>query len=232
MTVRILVVDDNAINLKLASDLLESEGYKVERAVDAFQALEIINNWRAAHSFPLNTIQVGLRRRARDVDDHALIAQRLKRVPSILQKLRRFPHMKLSRMQDIGGCRAVVDTSAEARKVHLEYAKSRPQGRPIGPGGKDASKPQVRIIEHADVKRMLLAQKSYCEGALALELHCAKLVDDLHTGDDEQAAEDQHPDERADALRRGAQNDSSAIARQVSSRAATTPSQAPIFGSS
>src|SRR5437762_8089488 len=51
-------------------------------------------------------------------------------------------------------------------------------------------------------------------------------------GDDEQAAEDQHPDERADALRRGAQNDSSAIARQVSSRAATTPSQAPIFGSS
>jgi butyryl-CoA dehydrogenase len=70
-------------------------------------------------------------------------------------------------------------------EASLEYAKSRPQGRPIGPGGKDASKPQVRIIEHADVKRMLLAQKSYCEGALALELYCAKLVDDLHTGDDD-----------------------------------------------
>ncbi len=40
------------------------------------------------------------------------------------------------------------------------------------------------IIEHADVKRMLLAQKSYCEGALALELYCARLVDELHTGDD------------------------------------------------
>jgi butyryl-CoA dehydrogenase len=56
-------------------------------------------------------------------------------------------------------------------------------------GGRSArrqgrAKPQVRIIEHADVKRMLLAQKSYCEGALALELHCAKLVDELHTGDD------------------------------------------------
>jgi len=70
-------------------------------------------------------------------------------------------------------------------EASLEYAKSRPQGRPIGPGGKDATKPQVRIIEHADVKRMLLAQKSYCEGALALELYCAKLVDDLHTGDDD-----------------------------------------------
>ncbi len=73
-------------------------------------------------------------------------------------------------------------------EASLEYAKSRPQGRPIGPGGKDASKPQVRIIEHADVKRMLLAQKSYCEGALALELYCARLVDELHTGDAESRA--------------------------------------------
>src|SRR3954451_22621583 len=69
-------------------------------------------------------------------------------------------------------------------ETSLDYAKTRPQGRPTGVGGKDASKPQVPIIEHADVKRMLLAQKSYCEGALALELYCAKLVDELHTGDD------------------------------------------------
>ncbi len=69
-------------------------------------------------------------------------------------------------------------------EASLEYAKTRPQGRPIGPGGKDAAQPQVRIIEHADVKRMLLAQKSYCEGALALELYCARLVDELHTGDE------------------------------------------------
>ena len=71
----------------------------------------------------------------------------------------------------------------------LEYAQSRPQGRPIGGGGKDASKPQSRIIEHADVKRMLLAQKAYCEGALALNLLCAKLVDEQNTGESEQAAQ-------------------------------------------
>ena len=69
----------------------------------------------------------------------------------------------------------------------LDYAKNRPQGRPVGVGGKDASQPQVRIIEHADVKRMLLAQKSYCEGALALELYCARLVDEQHTGDAQSA---------------------------------------------
>jgi butyryl-CoA dehydrogenase len=65
----------------------------------------------------------------------------------------------------------------------LDYAKNRPQGRPIGAGGKDAAQPQVRIIEHADVKRMLLAQKAYCEGALALELYCARLVDEQHTAE-------------------------------------------------
>jgi alkylation response protein AidB-like acyl-CoA dehydrogenase len=68
-------------------------------------------------------------------------------------------------------------------EASLDYARGRPQGRPIGPGGKDAKQAQIPIIQHADVKRMLLAQKSYCEGALALELYCAKLVDELHTGE-------------------------------------------------
>ena len=68
-------------------------------------------------------------------------------------------------------------------EASLAYAKDRPQGRAVGAGGKDTSQPQVRIIEHADVKRMLLAQKSYAEGALALGLYCARLVDEQHTGD-------------------------------------------------
>ena len=59
----------------------------------------------------------------------------------------------------------------------LEYAKVRTQGRPVG--DKDPSRAQVAIIEHADVKRMLLAQKSYVEGALALGLYCARLVDEM-----------------------------------------------------
>jgi butyryl-CoA dehydrogenase len=71
----------------------------------------------------------------------------------------------------------------------LDYAKNRPQGRALAAGGKDASQPQVRIIEHADIKRMLLAQKSYGEGALALELYCARLVDEQHTASAEAADE-------------------------------------------
>jgi alkylation response protein AidB-like acyl-CoA dehydrogenase len=74
-------------------------------------------------------------------------------------------------------------------EASLDYARQRPQGRPLGVGGKDATQPQVPIIEHADVKRMLLAQKSYAEGGLALELYCARLVDELHTGDPRSARE-------------------------------------------
>ena len=61
----------------------------------------------------------------------------------------------------------------------LEYAKQRTQGRPLG--DKDPTRPQVALIEHADVKRMLLAQKSYVEGAFALGLYCWMLVDEGRT---------------------------------------------------
>ncbi len=65
----------------------------------------------------------------------------------------------------------------------LEYARVRPQGRPLS--GKDPSQPQVPIIEHPDVRRMLLAQKSYVEGSLALNLYCGRLVDELRTAEGE-----------------------------------------------
>jgi alkylation response protein AidB-like acyl-CoA dehydrogenase len=74
-------------------------------------------------------------------------------------------------------------------EASLDYARGRPQGRPITGSGKDATQPQVPIIQHADVKRMLLAQKSYVEGGLALELYCARLVDEQQTGDEAAAAE-------------------------------------------
>ncbi len=64
----------------------------------------------------------------------------------------------------------------------LDYARTRAQGRP--PAGKDPSAPPVAIIEHADVRRMLLAQKSYVEGGMALGLYCSKLVDEQETAPD------------------------------------------------
>ena len=64
----------------------------------------------------------------------------------------------------------------------LAYAKERTQGRPVD--AKNPGLPPVALIEHADVKRMLLAQKSYVEGAFALGLYCGVLVDEERSGTD------------------------------------------------
>jgi len=64
----------------------------------------------------------------------------------------------------------------------VAYAHSRVQGRPPNHGGRDAA--PVAIIEHTDVRRMLLAQKAYVEGALALGLYCSRLVDEQASGSD------------------------------------------------
>jgi hypothetical protein len=67
----------------------------------------------------------------------------------------------------------------------LEYARQRPQGRK--PDQRDPEAAQVAIIEHADVKRMLLAQKALAEGGLALSLYCARLVDEVTLCQEDQA---------------------------------------------
>ena len=76
------------------------------------ESITILINWRSAHAFPLNSIQNSLRHRAKKVDKDYLITQRLKRISSIENKLRRFPTMELNRMQDIGGCRVILSSNS------------------------------------------------------------------------------------------------------------------------
>jgi hypothetical protein len=89
-----------------------------------FEALDVVNNWRSSHSFPLNTFTVGLRRRARALDSHSIVAQRIKRMSSIELKLRRFETMTLGQMQDLGGCRAVLSSVNGVTKLVKAYRES------------------------------------------------------------------------------------------------------------
>jgi len=68
-------------------------------------------------------------------------------------------------------------------RASLAYAKDRPQGR--HPDSKDPGSPPVSIVEHADVRRLLLSQKAAVEGGLGLVLYCARLVDSQKTATDE-----------------------------------------------
>ncbi|MBK5006880.1 acyl-CoA dehydrogenase [Pseudomonas sp. S32] len=69
----------------------------------------------------------------------------------------------------------------------LEYARQRPQGRPLE--DRSPHTPPVPIIAHSDVRRMLLAQKAYVEGAFDLGLYAARLFDDTHTARDQATRE-------------------------------------------
>jgi hypothetical protein len=93
-------------------------------AQEYLAALDIINNWRSSHNFPLNTFHIGLKRRAKIIDPGAVTAQRIKRLASIEAKLLRFPTMTLSQMQDIGGCRAIVSSAQGVAKLCESYAES------------------------------------------------------------------------------------------------------------
>lgn len=57
----------------------------------------------------------------------------------------------------------------------LDYARNRPQGRPLT--NRDPESPMIMISEHADVKRMLMTQKAFVEGAMTLIYYCSELLD-------------------------------------------------------
>jgi ppGpp synthetase/RelA/SpoT-type nucleotidyltranferase len=83
-------------------------------------AMETLSYWRACHEDPLNSAVELLSRCSQKHDKQAVIAKRLKRAPSIVNKLRRFEGMKLRTMQDIGGCRVIVSNEKRVRKVVRE----------------------------------------------------------------------------------------------------------------
>jgi hypothetical protein len=87
-----------------------------------YTSLTIINNWRSAHAYPLQVIYVHLRK---TVSDNAIVAQRLKRLESITGKLKRLPNMSLCTMQDIGGCRVVVESIEDVYQIVQKLKSSK-----------------------------------------------------------------------------------------------------------
>lgn len=105
------------------------------------------------------------------------------------------PHKGLSYMFQmmnearIGVGQISAGLSSGAYYASLQYANERPQGRPVS--NKDVNLPQSLIIEHADVKRMLLHQKAVTEGSMALVAECS-LQADIHRVAEGEEAENAH----------------------------------------
>lgn len=93
--------------------------------IELTYALDVLDKWRAWHAYPMNTFQATLRKKVKSLRGKAIIAQRLKRLPTIIEKLKRFPTMELARMQDIGGLRAILGSVGDVRKLCRIYRKTK-----------------------------------------------------------------------------------------------------------
>jgi hypothetical protein len=89
---------------------------------EAVKARSVASNWRSAHAYPLHILYKNLKKRAETINPACLVVKRLKRMPSIIDKLRRF-NFKLSEIQDLGGCRAVLDTPDQVHALAFAYEK-------------------------------------------------------------------------------------------------------------
>lgn len=115
---RFSVQEVNAAGRKIRSF---AEPGDMPSAADLKAALEIIDNWRASHALPLNSFHMTLKTRALKIHGAVLTAQRIKRLESIAFKLMNENNMKLSQMQDIGGCRAVLPSIAKVTELRDVY---------------------------------------------------------------------------------------------------------------
>ncbi len=91
-------------------------------------ARAVLSNFRSAHAFPLNAVTVTVRQKALSINQNAVVAQRLKRLPTILDKLTRIPTMSVTTMHDLGGCRVILETVDEVEKL-VEELRDLPRAR-------------------------------------------------------------------------------------------------------
>lgn len=102
---------------KAGKTLVENNISPLER----IEVLNTINNWRSAHSYPLHLAIKNLQKKANKISTSAITARRLKRLSSIILKLKRNRNMKLTQMQDIGGCRVILPTIKEVHQLINQY---------------------------------------------------------------------------------------------------------------
>jgi hypothetical protein len=111
---------------KFSAELINKIGKRLAAGKASSEDIEILSDWRALHFYPLSAFQTVLRRQLAGAGcKNPTVAQRLKRLPTIIDKVKRFPEMKLGRMQDIGGLRAIVSSVDEVNRVAARSAQIR-----------------------------------------------------------------------------------------------------------
>lgn len=87
--------------------------------------IEILANFRSSHAYPMQSMIVHFRKKAFGVDRNAIVVRRLKRIPSIINKLKRFPSMSITTMGDIGGIRVILQDMTDVNKLRGSLLKDK-----------------------------------------------------------------------------------------------------------
>ena len=99
--------------------------------MDIHQAVEVYNNWRACHAYPTLIFKAQLSKQTKKVDRRGIVAQRLERLSAVRTELQIIPSLRLSQMQDVAGCRAVVSSVRNVRRLEKLYENSRIKHRRV-----------------------------------------------------------------------------------------------------
>ncbi|MEV8250498.1 RelA/SpoT domain-containing protein [Microbacterium sp. NPDC076768] len=100
-------------------------------AAEIEEARAKLSNYRSAHGYPLLSVAMHVRDKAIAIAPDAVVARRLKRLPTILDKLTRQPHMNVTTMQDLGGCRVIVAGVGEVYAIVEALQSARPRTKII-----------------------------------------------------------------------------------------------------
>jgi len=133
------------------------------------EALTILWEYRLSFRKPLKKVTAGLRQFVQRESSQTLVSERLKRLPTIVDKLVRLPTMKVTRMQDIGGCRAVLANRSEIdgvlRRVHRNWQVKRVYDRIAQP--KDTGYRAIHVIVERDRREIEIQLRTYRQHAWA-----------------------------------------------------------------
>lgn len=102
---------------------IKSAGKRITKGTESSEDILVLENFRAAHAYVLNTFQMNARRHSNGIA--RTVGQRLKRRTTILDKLRREPSMPLYSMQDVAGCRIIFDNESDLYKVRQSMREAR-----------------------------------------------------------------------------------------------------------
>lgn len=166
---------------------METDDERAQEILPVLAAFGVASAWRQTFAYPLSLVTPGVRNWVDRESEQMIVAQRLKRMSQIIDKLHRLPTMRLSQMEDIAGCRAVLASNAEVEAVAARIedkwdVRDRPDYREHGKPGTGYRALHYVIVRRERLVEVQLRTNRQHRWAEAVERTAARLGHNLKDG--------------------------------------------------